>query len=299
MKLLLSFTVLTIVLYACQKELKVSKQANTNIASLQQFFRSNGTPIQNVKANASTYINFTTTKGNEVIFPDNAFVTLSGIPVSGDVTIEIKEIATPAEMILNNMPTISNGLPLTSGGEFFVRATQNNNSLILAPGKYIRLNLINSSADMNGMQVFNGDTANGTVNWIANTIQNNVVTRDSMSSYSSLFADSLQWINCDRFIDEPKISYSVNPGNSPNIDSTVVYVSLTGRRSVMTLRETNGFFSYDKMIASPATIISICVVNGTIYYSMIPVTMENGGSVTLDFSPIREAELKQKLSTLK
>lgn len=299
MKRLFSLFLVGVLVYACQKEISFSEPDKSKTASLSAFFEKNAAPLQRFQANASGTIRFTAAKGTGVRFPDNAFVTMDGTPVTGEVTVEIKEIYTPAEMILNNTPTMSNGLPLVSGGEFFVRVTKNNETLRLAPGKYIQLDLANSAgAATSGMQVFNGDTSTGTVNWIPNTSQTNFVRNDSLF-LASLFADSLAWLNCDKFINEPRITYTVNPGNSPAADSTVVFAHITGQRAVFTFpASSNNNFTSESMIAAAATVVGICVVEGKLYYAMVPVTMRNGGSVTLNFAPIEDEALKQKLSAL-
>jgi hypothetical protein len=299
MKHFLSLLAVAALLYACQKEVSSAESLKTVQVSLPQFFKNNTAPIHRFTATASDFISFTTAKGTDVQFPDNAFVTLNNVPVTGAVEIEIKEIFTPGEMILNNTPTMSNGAPLVSGGEFFVRARQNNEVLKLAPGKYIRISVRPPvGADMEGMQVFNGDTSTGTLNWILNSNQGNVVTRDSGLSYVSLFADSLQWLNIDKLIDEPQITYTVNPGNTPNVDSTAIFVHLTGRKSVFSFPAGANSFTSDNLIAARATLVGICVVDGKLYYAMQPVVMQNGGSATLTFTQIEEDALKQKLATL-
>ena len=298
MKHLLFSLALVVLVYACQKELSLTKPATFERGALRQFFNKNGAALQTYSAMAPGYIRITADKGTTVSFPENAFVTMNNMPVSGEVMIEVKEIYTPADMILSNTPTTSNRLPLEAGGAFFVRAMQNGQALKLAPGKFIQLGLANAdSINMDGMQVFNGDTASGTVNWIPNNNPNNVVTRDSFNSVS-LFADDLQWINCDKFVNEPKITYTVNPGNCPDVDSTAVFVHFTGLNSVLRLPVTGSSFSSENMIAADATIIGICQVEGILYYSMKPVTMQHGGSVTLNFTQTTEAELKQKLAVL-
>jgi hypothetical protein len=125
--------------YACQKELSLSKPATFERGALRQFFNKNGAALQTYSAMAPGYIRITAAKGTTVSFPENAFVTMNNTPVSGEVMIEVKEIYTPADMILSNTPTTSNGLPLESGGAFFVQAMQNGQALKLAPGKFIQL----------------------------------------------------------------------------------------------------------------------------------------------------------------
>jgi hypothetical protein len=114
-----------------------------------------------------------------------------------------------------------------------------------------------------------------------------------------LMSDSLSWINIDKFINEPLINYTINPGNTPNIDSTIVFLHLTGRNSVLQFpKKDNKFFSH-QMIEAQATVLGFCSINGIMYFSMVPVNMKNHGSATLNFAQATEAEIKQKLSTLK
>jgi hypothetical protein len=289
--------IIAILLFACQREVNIILPKSKS-SSLEDFFKNNAVPLQKFTGVASNQITVTTAKGNKVEFPANAFVTLNNFPVTGNVTIEVKEILTPAEMVLNNMPTMSDGLPLESGGEFFVNVTQNNQELKLAPGKYMQMNLTRrAGVDMSRMQIFNGKDTGGAVNWIPNNNPNNFV-RDTFNVIG-LFADSIKWINVDKFINEPYISYTADPGNTPDIDSTQVMVHLTGRNALLRILKTTDRFFSDKMMVADATVIGICVANGEFYYGFHPVKMVNGGKLTLQFVKATEDELKQKLSTLK
>lgn len=280
-------------LTACQREL--SDFQNSEYISLQDFYVKNATTPKKMSANSSQWITFTTSKGTKISFPDNAFVNSSGSSVTGDVDIEVLEILSPMEMILNNKPSMSNGAPLQSGGEFFIRVTKNGQKLRLATNSFVELKLPSNST-MNGMKVFNGrPQEDGSVNWIENNNQGNFVFPDSLGK-TSMFADSVDWINCDKFYNDPVITYSVLPGNCPLIDSTKIYLHLTGRNTVMSFPK-NGIS--DKLIASPATIVAICVKEGKLYTSVMPVILENGKSVTLQFEPSSEEALKRKLQTLR
>lgn len=301
MKRLLSAVAIALAFYACQKEFSASETETAEVVSLQDFLQKNKAPFQKIRADAAAEIAFAAAGGTGVYFPGNAFTTPDGTPVTGDISIELREIYTPAQMILNNTPTTSNGRPLVSGGEFFVWATQNNQQLKLAPGKFMRLNLANAqNADMREMLVFKGDdSSSSAVNWIPDTAGSNAVVTDSVAGSSTyLFTDGLNWINCDKFVNEPPITFTINAGNSPNRDSTIAFVHLNGLNSVLGFPFVNSNVATGLAIAAPATVVGICVVDKQIYYSMIPVTMQAGGAVTLNFTPVDEAELKKKLATL-
>ncbi len=273
-----------IVFSACQPETSFLKGKQQT--SLNDFYKNNGASAQSFTVNNLSGGVTTTSGGVKIHFPANGFITETGIPVTGSVDIAVKELFTPQDMILNNMPAMSGGLPLESGGEFQIKVTKNGQ-----PG-----------IDMNGMQVFNGvkDTQ-GNINWSPNNNPGNFVVGDStLFSHSSLFCDSVNWINCDKFYNEPTVSFSVYPAHAPSNDSTNVFVHLTGRNSVVKMNWTQGlsYFTSDKLLAVSSTIVGISVRNGQLYASLTQVNVQNGQSVTMNFSPYTEAQLKERLAQL-
>jgi outer membrane protein assembly factor BamB len=293
---------LALFIASCQPDLSDELPRREVYASLQEFQVKNKVVPQVFTANSSNNISLQGSKGSRFVFSANAFVTLDGQPVTGNVTIEVKEILKPIDMILSNMPTMSDGKPLESGGQFYIRATQNNQELKLAPGRKVEVK-VNVDTVMQGMQVFTGQvTTNGNVNWQVSTSQANVVVRDSVGPASSvaysMFADRMEWLNIDKFAPESLVSFTANPGNCPDIEETAMFVHLTGRNSVLSLFRQSNQFGSNQMVPGPATIVAICIKEKKIYYAMVPVTIANGGSVTLQFTETTETELKQKLSTL-
>lgn len=72
----------------------------------------------------------TTSKGTKFHVAANAFVTASGQPVTGPVTLSIREILNVSGMILADKATVtSDGRLLESYGEFFVKAAQGSQAL--------------------------------------------------------------------------------------------------------------------------------------------------------------------------
>jgi len=286
---------------SCQPDLSDVQPRRQVYTSLQDFQTRNKVASQSFTASSSNTISLQGAKGSRFIFPANAFVTQSGQPVTGNVAIEVKEILKPIDMILSNMPTVSDGRPLESGGQFFIRATKNNEELKLAPGKQVQVVVRNANAQaMQGMQVFNGvETANGSVNWQLNTNQANVVRPDSTgSTLYTMFSDQINWLNIDKFYNEPQITYTVNVANTPDINETVVYVHLTGRNTAFGFPRTAAGFTSDYLIAAQATLVAICVKDEKLYYAMTPVTLQHGGTTNMQLVETTEENLKARLATL-
>jgi len=111
----------------------------------------------------------TGSQGTQVTFPANS-VGLNGVPVSGNIEVELIEIYDRASMLMQNMPTSGvkpNGdqEALKSAGEFFLNATQNGNQLeILTPVNIKSRGVVPGAWEP--MQVFRaGDDANDTDLW--------------------------------------------------------------------------------------------------------------------------------------
>ena len=259
--------------------------------------------MQAFSLNATTGGQITGRKGTRVIIKPMSFEDINGNPVNGNIKLNLIEVLTPADMILNNTATMSNGLPIESGGAFYVNATYNNgkDTATLAPGKFVQITLAAPSASLPGMQVFKGYTADTSRSmiWYNYSGQGNIVQKDTSSVYS-MFCDDIEWINCDRFMSEPKISFTFEPGNDPSADSTIVFVHFTGRNAVMELYSDRGHhFISQSLIAAPVTIIGICMVNQMMYTAISTATLTDKGSYTMQFTPSTPEALKAKLQSLK
>ncbi|MGF2414088.1 MAG: hypothetical protein ACQUYJ_17280, partial [Ferruginibacter sp.] len=288
---------------ACQREISDEINQNKRLTKINEFHKTTRNEQQSFTVNTATATVVTTTKGTKVLLPVNGFVYEDGKPVKGNINVSVKEIFTPMEMILNDMPTVAGNRLLESGGEFKVSVFQNSRPLKLAPGNFIKIGIPDIGRDLQGMQVFNGAVdANGNVNWNANANPGNVVVGDStLFSKADLFADDINWLNCDKFINDPTVTFTVYPGNAPSGDSTNVFVHLTGKNTVVKMNWTQGlnYFKSNMLLAVPSTIVGISVKNGQFFCSVIPVNVQNGEFVTLNFTPYTEQELKTKLAQLR
>lgn len=103
--------------------------------------------------------------GTEVLIPENAFVTEDGEPVTGKVVINFSEYLNKSDLILSNLPTVSNGRMLESGGVIFLEALSNGEKLKLAKGKSVLVNFPGGAQA--GMRLFKGKyDPSGTMNWV-------------------------------------------------------------------------------------------------------------------------------------
>ncbi len=109
-----------------------------------------------------------TRKGTIVHIPREAFVTASGESVRGAVQVEIKEVYDKSGYIQTNLPTVSNGRQLVSGGVVFVDASAAGRRLKLAQGKDIYLEFVDQKdVDTRDMELYHGEyNSKGEMNWV-------------------------------------------------------------------------------------------------------------------------------------
>ena len=292
----------SLILVACQREVSDEKK-QTPPGTLNDFFQQNRSSFETFTITSSSPEQVVTSKGTKLFFPPNAFVDENNTPVNGNINVGVKEIVTPLEMIFTDMPTSSGGRLLESGGEYYITLKQTNRNLKLASGNFLKIQLPDAGGTANGMQVFNGAAAaDGSINWIENNKPGNVVVSDSvLYTGRTLFCDSIDWVNCDKFINDPTVEFTVYPGNTPSADSTNVFVHLTGRNTVAKLYPAQGsnYFKSNMLPAVPSTIIGISKKNGQFYASIIPVNIQNGQSATLNFLPYTPEQLKVTLGSLR
>lgn len=95
----------------------------------------------------------------------SAFMIRKGtFPPGKKVSIHIREIITPAEILLSGISTLSNGRPLKSGGMFYFEASSGGNSI--QPLQSIAVTIPTAVIDRD-MQIFKGEVLeDSSINWI-------------------------------------------------------------------------------------------------------------------------------------
>lgn len=193
-----------------------------------RFFEANAPKYEGFTVNASTGGVITTSKGTRITFPANAFKDENGQIVTGNVSVEVKDILSASDMVLGNRPTTADGAMLLSFGELTVKATQNGKALQLRnDSSVVRVPLAPNHAagqQLREIPMWRGDsvayftqtghdhenmTATYTqptyvargINWI----QNGQFAMNNMNGTSSFRLDSLAvWRNCDALMMDPR-----------------------------------------------------------------------------------------------
>jgi hypothetical protein len=104
-------------------------------------------------------------QGTTLRIDKNTFVNSKGEPVKGPVTVELKEVLNPLDMVLGNLTTTTNGQFLQTGGMVYVNATSGSEQLQIASDKSIGVS-VPSDTVLAGMSIFEGKKDSTGINWV-------------------------------------------------------------------------------------------------------------------------------------
>ena len=160
LKPLLLSALAAISIVSCNKSDSPETPQNRDAALITELFAKNGPAVERFTIDAAAGGVISTAKGTKYKIPAGAFVTASGQAITGSVVVDVKEITKVSEMILGNKPTTTtDGSILVSYGEFFVKASQNNNQLLLKKDSAILVQVVAKPAgQVREMPLWDGDS---------------------------------------------------------------------------------------------------------------------------------------------
>ncbi|MFT4681423.1 MAG: hypothetical protein ACI9FU_000073 [Granulosicoccus sp.] len=244
-------------------------------------------------------------QGTHLYMDSSIFMFPGGGDVSYPIIIKLIEVYQPGDMMLYQLPTISNGQLLTTGGEIRVRAFKDGVELVLKPNKVYRAKAPTQNQDP-AMGMFFGEEDGEMVLWHDNpsTVSSspNVDALESVSLDTAAFYDLLVpvmgWINCDYFANyDPSAVTTVSYiSTDDNLEGVMKFLYFTEFESVM---QVNGVESGNVPIG--AHVKSVCFAMnsaGTMFYHLSEFDIAAGQPVNVTMVETTEAGLLALLSDL-
>lgn len=313
---LICMAVLTIVIVSCKKKetslptTATPTPTTETYTSINSFFSKNAVPMQTYVINAGTGGSFTSPQGTTVTIPANAFLTKSGVLVTGNVTIQFKDLYKKSDMLLSRMPTTTfGGSLLKSSGEFFIKASAANATVVLASGKKIDINqpaaLTGGIDQANLPQAFVAIDTVG-LPWTQTNIDS--VRTFSQNYIFSLYqynapVDSGSWCNSDNssyFSAYPQTQLTLKTVDSVSVYGTEVFLVFKNISSMVHV------YSYDN-VSFPysyapqglqCTVVAVGVKGGQLYSAFVPITISANQIVNFTLSPTTTSTFTTALQAL-
>jgi hypothetical protein len=265
---------------------------------------------------ASTGGIITGNQGTTVLFAPNSF-GMSGVPVSGNVTVQLIEIYDKAAIVLSNKSTLgkrSNGdkEALKSAGEFFINAKQGSNELDLLNHAKVTSREINSADADFGMELFTAGAAlNNDEDWVEAEEEVNVNEKDGttgvMASYSFSLGD-FGWSNLDRWYGfaGPKTQLFVDVPEGYNGDNCAVFLYYDNENTAIarmdTWNEEEEMFTehYGLIpVGLEVHLIMVAEIDGQLHYAMQGTTIvDNHIELISSLTPITQSALEALINQL-
>jgi len=272
--------------------------------AISSFFNQNVTDAtQSFTIDASTWQSINGTQGTSIWVAPNSFNDANGNVVNGNITIELIEVLTKADMIWLNKTTTSNDQLLISGGEISVKAYQNGNQLTLSSNGSLSVDI--PSNNQGSMDLFSGtEDINGNINWDTT----NVPVLDSNGGYNFMlstgitFGDSLGWFNCDIFTNFSNVTNLnvVLPTNHLG-SNTACYIFFDNMYTVSKMyyaSTTNQFYVPYIPVGEQVKIVAISELNGQLYSSITPITITANHTETITLTATTSSALQTDLNNL-
>jgi hypothetical protein len=299
---------------SCQKEadqIDCATPAAGPTNALQAVTAKYGVPTQLFRFDNDQTQFISSRDGASIYFDKQSFQYLDGrtLPAHAQIQLELREVLQKSDMILSATPTVSDGRPIESRGEYYLKATHNGARLGLRPGS--RLNLITPIARtpaLTGMQLFFGSDKTGNFNWIPaganNPSEIQTVARIDSSFYHVILAnDTLGWLNCDRFMSATNTTTVQVVAAAPDVTAgnTLVYFVFRNLNAVMPVRlesGTNRFSAANMPEGEPITAVVIRWVNDKYYFGRQDATITPNLGLAPPLRELTEADLVSEIKRL-
>ena len=308
LKILVSFSCVLIII-SCNKENSDFNSLNRDKYSpVVDFLKQNAPVMQTYVVSGSSGGIFISPQGTKITIPPNAFINSSNSkPITGDVSIQFKDLYKKSDMLLSDMPTSTyDGYPLKSGGEFFINATSNTSPLVIAPGKKINIEqpaaLTGGIDTINIMQPFAFallDT--GSVWQLSPTDSVNYSINNYIFSLNQLNSPS-NWLNCDNssyFNNFPQTQLMLIPNDAIDVFHTRVYLVFKNISTVVPVWDNGVNFPYPySPIGLDITLVAAGVKDGKLYSSFVPINITANKTVNFSLNLTTIEDFKSQLNAL-
>ena len=185
----------------------------------------------------STSHSLETDAGCRIWFPSSSF-TYQGNEVVGKINIDVIEIFDKGTMALTGMTTTAGNEILISGGEFFIRAYQEENELDFEGTYSIRAPIYltgNYSDEMTLFDRVNDPELGETWSLVGDSTNSLRVRLAEGSEDYAISLEGFGWFNCDRFMNDPRFRLPLNikvPAAYDNENSVVFFAIKTESSSL-------------------------------------------------------------------
>ncbi len=299
-------------LVGCKREELGMQEAS----GIKRFFAENQTKSEFFVVNAGVKSSVIGKKGTIIKFEANSLLHQNGTPVTGNVTIELKEVFTKADMVKSQLQTKYKNSLLISQGQFYINAIQNGESLKIKPSKKIEVFVPNFD-NAPHTSVFRGDSIpndstsdpiDSFINWsfedsswiypsyIDSSMDSSV---DSSTYVFKLEINGFGWVNLQSFFESSDLTNITMETPGLDLNDCGIFVVFDDYNALYQPFISDGFFnSYYLPIGAQVTIVALGFKDGQYYLDLREITISPYENYILDLQPRSVQEINQTLESL-
>lgn len=192
--MVLGAVALSIFAVSCKKDTLESTTDKPDATAIAELFDKLDPEMQSFTIDPSQPNTITGKDGMIIQIPANAFVDENGNPVTGSVTVSLKEILSVKDQLLSGVAAASNDSILKSGGEFFFEVTSNGEKLNLAINQSITFDIPADKVDTT-MQVFIGNNGVDTAfDWVLGDTDQVIDTTTTWNAKDSVWSTDTSYV---------------------------------------------------------------------------------------------------------
>ena len=268
---------------------------------------------EKVTINSGNDLPFITKNGTRINFREDAFRRLkNGSAVTFPVDLEIIELLSLKDIILQNKPTVSNGRLLTTDGQIYIKASKNGEELFLASSWNFNIKMGGISGRFNPeMLIFLGEDTNDGFNWLADTTNcgmwdgqlfcenignggDTTIVNNEVNFYS-MFPSSLGWINIDRFAEYTNTT-TIKITSEESLENVRIFLFFPEINSVMSYHESSKLLL---PVGYKAKVIAFAFNESDEVYSFFEdIIIKEDLSVNISLSKSTKDKLEEELGKL-
>lgn len=283
------------------KEAVVIKDSISNVS--QQPFSVNREYIQTFKFSPNKKIVIKGKKGTIIRIPQNAFCFNNGVAVTSEITIELIEVYTKSDMILNNIQTTSNQQLLETAGMIYIKAFSQNMELTLGERKPLTIEFPTKQHKRDDMNVFYGDTTSQNIDWHKADGNfrfggDSLYMKNQKTLNKYIFNSTrLGWINCDRFVNEKPLTDLIVM--STDIIDGNFYLVFRSINAVMNASiDHTGIKFANIPVGRKATLIAFKKTDDGMFYSENTIIIQENQSIEITLEKVTNKEFKDRIKKL-
>jgi hypothetical protein len=184
---------MVLITFSCSKERVEPKESRAEYQQLDDYYNSKKQQEQEFEIDGSGNGPIIGKQGTKIWESKEQLMYANGDSVQWPFTIKLVELYTPEDMIWYEMPSVSDGMLLSTAGEVRVRAFKGDEELVLRPDASWTLEMPNASPD-SSMKIYYGSESSAFIDWTANPADN-----FQTSSYGYIGEiKKMGWVACSK-----------------------------------------------------------------------------------------------------